>query len=193
MKHLRGLLFVTIMVIVGLQLTGCEKMPNAPLADVTQSDDDGMGVDKIAGITAIDELPYDDFTIVRTWKTSKKINYRKGGWIGKRNIGYLYVPPFSMSSKRNTRIYAQADLTSKGDLIFTFDPSGLEFTPNAKLVMNFRELQNDNVSLWNWNGSKWVKVSNSAAANDTKFKWDRGRQRVTFDIEHFSIYLITKD
>ena len=189
MKHLKGMLFLVVIVLVGLQFSGCSKMPSAPTADVTRVDDDGIGADQIA---AIQELPYDGFKIIKSWSTTKKIKYRKGGWIGKRNAAFLYIPPYSMSTERDTRIYAQADLTSNRELLFTFAPEGLKFKQSATLVIDFKDINTDLVSLQWWDGSNWVKVSDSEDAS-SKFVWNKRDRVVTFDIDHFSIYLITRD
>jgi len=106
-----------------------------------------------------------------------------------------------MSTLEDTRVTSQVFLTDENELIFNFKPEDLSFSKPANLILNYnllieklkgQEPETLVLKWWNPDIEDWVEVSTSETSNKY-YKWDSSRKRVTFLIDHFSIYLISKD
>ncbi len=200
MKSTRWLVLLGFIVIFGLQNIGCDRMPSptAPSEISLQTNNDIAARHKTPTIN-LD--PLQDFDIIKSWSAEKVISFTKGGWIGKINAAFLYIRPESMSSGEDTKITSQVFLTSDNKLIFKFQPDDLVFDEPAKLILNYKLLVDkikggNSGSLvlrgYNPSNNEWdiLAISNSSSIN---FRWERSKWKVSFEIDHFSIYLISKD
>lgn len=194
---------VALLVVVGLlvlQNVGCDKMPTSATSTNETAITKDAGNASVAHRPSFRE-PYDGLKIVKTWKDDGIISYRRGGWLGSRNSFTLYVHPRTMSTHRDTYLSSEVSLTSENELIFNFKPDGLSFSKSAILTLNYRLLFDkkgfhNNTPLvlkwWNPATEEWEIVAKSERSNNY-YNWDRGNRRVSFLIDHFSIYLISKD
>jgi len=115
-------------------------------------------------------------------------------------LAVLYVRPESMSTGEDTEITSQVSLTSDNQLLFNFQPEDLAFNSSAKLILNFKKLVDKNdgedcdlvLSGLNPATGEFEFLATSSS-NDNDFKWEKSKWRVSFDIDHFSIYLVSKD
>jgi len=191
---------LVVLAVVVFQNTGCDRMPTSatPTDEVAVTKDAGNST---AACFPSYRDPYDDVKIIRTWEDDGIISYRKGGWLGSRFSFTLFIHPKTMSTHRDTYLSSKVSLTAENELLFNFAPDGLSFSRPAVLTLNYNLLFdkkgfNDNTPLilkwWNPATEEWEIIAKSERSNNY-YKWDRGRRNVSFLIDHFSIYLISKD
>jgi len=186
----RWLLFALLVAITSIYW-GCGKMGQvlAPTESVSIGDDD------IAVSTSWSESDGR-----RHWDAKKNISYKQGGSLVGDKLFRLDVPPYSMSTQENTKIYCDVEEdTQDGNMLlrFHFEPEGLQFSPPAELVLNWDNLEIGdqealNLLYWNPESNEWEKVSDW---NDSSkfYKWNRKGKKISFPIYHFSIYALSKD
>jgi len=202
MKVLRWLVLLSFIVIFGLQNIGCDRMPSptAPSEISLQTNNDIAAKHKTPTFN-FDFLQ--GFDVIKSWTSEKVISFTKGGWIGKRNAAFLYIRPESMSTGEDTEITSHVFLTSDNQLIFNFLPDDLSFDDPAKLILNYKLLVGKNkgkggdvgslvLKGWNPSNDEW-EILGTSNSSDDDFKWEKSKWKVSFEIDHFSIYLISKD
>ena len=202
MKSTRWLVLLGLLVIFGLQNIGCDRMPNptAP-SEISLQTDEGNFVATKHKTPTINLAALQDFDVIKSWTFSKVISFTKGGWIGKKSVAFLYIQPESMNSGVDSKITSQVYLTSDNQLLFNFQPDDLCFDPPAKLILNYKLLVDKNqgeeagdfiLSGYNPINNSWDILATSNSS-DNDFKWEKSKWRISFEIDHFSIYLISKD
>ncbi|MBN2412929.1 hypothetical protein JXQ31_14675 [candidate division KSB1 bacterium] len=200
MKTKRWFVLLGLLVVFGLQNIGCDRMPSptAP-SDLSVQTNDEIAAKRKA--PNVDLEPLEGLTIVKSWSDEKLIRYYQGGALGKKNVAFLYIFPETMSTGEDTKVSAQVFLTSEDQLIFNFQPDYLSFSEPANLYLNYKLLydklngnENDTfvLSWWNPDTGEWEEIT-SSDTNNQEFKWDKRKKFVSFPIDHFSIYLISKD
>ena len=135
------------------------------------------------------------------WQGSKVISNSEGGKLKIDKFYSLKVAPKSMT--RNGHILDKAtisgiaDLCPDGSLIFHFQPSGLQFDPPAQIEINWhkmgvKESQDVNLLWYNPENAEWVTMSDW---NDNTgiYKWHKKGKKISFYVNHFSFYSISKD
>jgi len=133
------------------------------------------------------------------WRNNALISYQLGGVLLVDGTIRVEVAPRSMSTNRSTWIWGQGERTADGKrLILTFGPHGLEFQPQATLVMMWGNLNagdDEVVKLYYFDPETqtWQYVSDSNDTGNEYYIWDKLTKSVKLKIPHFSIYAFSKD
>lgn len=184
MKALKWIGAVSVILAIVFGFWGCEKMraPIEPTYSIKGKPDD---------VTPSEE------SSDTHWEAEKIIKYNSGGILKIDKLFSLKVKHHSMSTEEDTEIFGEADILPDGSLRFHFEPHSLKFNSAAELALQWHKLdvgewETINLYYFEPTAKEWILVSSS---NDEpgRPKWNKKNKIVWFEIEHFSIYALSKD
>lgn len=190
-KTLTNAIALSIILVGGLLSSCSDQAPFAPNGNDSEiqlgkkhQKTSGVGTTSTSTITVVETgsvtLRYD----------SQKKQYG-GGWILLKNGAYLFIEPGSLTPPKGTRKGDPVTITMTlekdtefNELIYSFEPHGSTFSPEAHLVLSFTNLS----------GSGTVSLFYlDADRNHTEVipdQWDMIEQLAYLRIPHFSRYAV---